>query len=266
MIRREDIIQELTNRDYKVEAHTSIKNGVEFDGIRFMNDDGICPVIYTDEIIADSESLSEAVEKAIDTYNNADIMDFNKDNMLDSDFIMENLYIGMQKTSAEDIVRSDTDFEGIEKYLYVKMNENASFKPTYGLLETLKISRDEAWKAAEIITFANTEIVSMSEKLSELMGQEIEEMEGIPTQYIVTNTINFRGASAILDGEALKKLAERLSVQRFYVLPSSIHEMIIIPDDGKCNIEELSRMVQEVNQTQVEPEERLTDQAYIIEV
>ena len=91
-------------------------------------------------------------------------------------------------------------------------------------------------------------------------------MEGIPTQYIVTNTINFRGASAILDGEALKKLAERLSVQRFYVLPSSIHEMIIIPDDGKCNIEELSRMVQEVNQTQVEPEERLTDQAYIIEV
>ena len=78
MFRREDIIQELANRNYKVEAHTSIKNGVEFDGIRFMNDNGICPVIYTDEIIADSESLSEAVEKAIDTYNNADIMDFNK--------------------------------------------------------------------------------------------------------------------------------------------------------------------------------------------
>ena len=134
MIRREDIIQELTNRDYKVEAHTSIKNGVEFDGIRFMNDNGICPVIYTDEIIADSESLSEAVEKAIDIYNNADIMDFNKDNLLDSDFIMGNLYIGMQKTSTENIVRSDTDFEGIEKYLYVKMNENASFKLTYGLL------------------------------------------------------------------------------------------------------------------------------------
>lgn len=42
--------------------------------------------------------------------------------------------------------------------------------------------------------------------------------------------------------------------------------MIVIPDDGKSNIEELSRMVQEVNQTQVEPEERLTDRAYIIEI
>ena len=35
---------------------------------------------------------------------------------------------------------------------------------------------------------------------------------------------------------------------------------------GKCAIEELSKMVQEVNQTQIEPEERLTDQAYVIEV
>ena len=98
------------------------------------------------------------------------------------------------------------------------------------------------------------------------MGQEIEEMEGIPTQYIVTNTINFRGASAILDGEALKKLSKKLDVSKFIVLPSSIHEMIVIPDDGKCAIEELSKMVQEVNQTQIEPEERLTDQAYVIEV
>ena len=172
----------------------------------------------------------------------------------------------MQKTSTENIVRSDTDFEGIEKYLYVKMNENASFKLTYGLLETLKISQEEAWKAAEIITFAKTEIVSISEKLSELMGQEIEEMEDIPTQYIVTNTINFRGASAILDREALKKLSQKLDVSKFIVLPSSIHEMIVIPDDGKNDIEELNRMVREVNQTQVDMEERLANQAYVIEV
>lgn len=95
MIKREDIVQELTNRGYKVETHTSIKNGVEFNGIRFMNDNGICPVIYTDEIISDSNSLSEVVEKAIETYNNVDIMDFDKDNLFDSGFIMKNLYIGM---------------------------------------------------------------------------------------------------------------------------------------------------------------------------
>ena len=136
-------------------------------------------------------------------------------------------------------------------------------------MEKIKISKDEAWKIAESNTFAKTEIVSLMEKLSEMMGQEmeeIEEMEGIPTQYVVTNTMNYRGTSAILDMKALKKFVQRLDVKRFFVLPSSIHEMIVIPDDGKSNIEELSRMVQEVNQTQVEPEERLTDRAYIIEI
>lgn len=266
MIRREDIINELADRGYEAEVHTSIKNGMEFDGIRFMNDNGICPVIYTDEIIADSRSSSEAAEKILDIYNNADIMDFNKENLLDPDFIIQNLYIGMQKTSTENIVKTETDFEGIEKYLYVKINENATFKLTYGLLETLKISNKKAWEAAEKITFAKTEIMSLMERLSELMGQKIDEMEGIPTQYIVTNTMNYRGASAILDMVVLRELAQKLGVQRFFVLPSSIHEMIVIPDEGKCNIEELSDMVQEVNQTQVKPEERLTDQAYIIEV
>ena len=266
MIRRKDIIQELVNRGYRVETHTSIKNGVEFYGIRFMTDNGIYPVVYTDEIIADSESLSEAVKRVLDTYNNVDIMDFDKDNLLDPDFITENLYIGLQKISGEEIVKTDTDFEGIEKYLYVIIDKNASFKLTYELLEKIKISKEEAWKVAESITFAKTEIVSLMEKLSEMIGQEMEEVEGVPDQYIVTNSMNFRGASAILDMKALKELAQKLDVHKFFVLPSSIHEMIIIPDDGKSSIDELSMMVQEVNQTQVEPEERLMDRAYVIEV
>ena len=43
--------------------------------------------------IADAPLKFIVVEKAIDIYNNADIMDFNKDNLLDSDFIMGNLYM-----------------------------------------------------------------------------------------------------------------------------------------------------------------------------
>lgn len=231
MIRRENIITELSNRGYNVEAHTSIKNSVKLDGIRFMDDNGICPVVYTDEIINSSVSLMEEVKKVLDIYSSADNMEFDKEKLLDTDFIMQNLYIGLQKTSTDNIVKTDTDFEGIEKYLYVKMNENASFKLTYGLLETLKVSESDVWRVTENNTFSKTVIISMEEKLSELMGQEIEDLEGVPAQYIVTNTINFRGASAILDMVALKELAQKLNVHKFIVLPSSIHEMIIIPDD-----------------------------------
>ena len=50
------------------------------------------------------------------------------------------------------------------------------------------------------------------------------------------------------------------------VLPSSISEMLIIPFDGSMKLEDMSAMVKEVNDTQVAPEERLTDMAYILKV
>lgn len=266
MIRRQDIIEELTNRGYKAEEYTSIKNGVEFKGIHFMNEDDISPVIYTDSIIAESNTLLEAVKNVLNAYENSKIMDFNKENFLNPDFIMENLYIGLQKTGSENIVKLKTDFEGIEKYLYVRINDkNASFKLTGSLLAELKVDESKAWKAAEVNTFADTKIIPMNKMLSELLGQEIEESELLP-QYIVTNTVKFGGASAIMDKNALKRLAKRLDTHKFIVLPSSIHEMIVIPDDGNGSMEEFNVMVKEVNQTQVAPEERLADCAYVIEV
>lgn len=265
MITREDIITELTNKGYKAEKHTSIKNGVEFNGVCFMHESGICPVVYTDSIIEESGTLLEAVENVLGIYKNNKTVKWNMDNLLSPDFIMRNLYIGVQKEGMEDIAKSGTDFEGIEKYLYVKMDVNASFKVTYAMLDALKVSKDGAWEAAESNTFAGTRIVPMAEMLSEMTGQEIQEADGIPGLYVVTNAMGFRGASAILDKASLEKLACRLNVHRLIVLPSSVHEMLVLPDNGEGHMEELHAMVQEVNQAQVAPEERLTDRAYVME-
>ena len=43
---------------------------------------------------------------------------------------------------------------------------------------------------------------------------------------------------------------------------SSIHETLIIPKDAGMEFKELEQMVQEVNQTQVAPGERLSDHVY----
>ena len=55
-----------------------------------------------------------------------------------------------------------------------------------------------------------------------------------------------------------KKVAELLGTN-FYVLPSSIHELLILPDNGSMQLSELEAMVREVNATQVAPEDRLSD-------
>ncbi|MDE8682806.1 DUF5688 family protein, partial [Blautia schinkii] len=48
----------------------------------------------------------------------------------------------------------------------------------------------------------------------------------------------------------------------FFILPSSNHEMLVLPDDGQVDAEMLIDMVKEVNATQVAPAERLTNDVY----
>lgn len=95
---------------------------------------------------------------------------------------------------------------------------------------------------------------------------EAELESDFPRLYVVTNRAKYRGASAILDKAVLKAFGKKHKIKKLAVLPSSIHEMLILPYNESINMDDLSFMVADVNATQVEPEERLTDRAYLIEL
>ena len=59
----------------------------------------------------------------------------------------------------------------------------------------------------------------------------------------------------------LEKIEEQYG-RDFYVLPSSVHELILIPDTDDRTAEELKEIVMETNRTQVAPEEVLSDSVY----
>ena len=46
------------------------------------------------------------------------------------------------------------------------------------------------------------------------------------------------------------------------MLPSSVHEFILIKDDGKPNARDLNKMVRNVNETVLEPRDLLSSQCY----
>lgn len=50
--------------------------------------------------------------------------------------------------------------------------------------------------------------------------------------------------------------------ENFYILPSSIHEVILLRESFAEDAEYLRWMIQEVNATEVAPEEILSDRAY----
>lgn len=103
------------------------------------------------------------------------------------------------------------------------------------------------------------EITNMGVLLGEFMGLTEEKME-IP-MYVMSNDQRTFGAAAILYPDALAEIGRQLR-ENFYILPSSVHEVILLPEHAAGPAEAMRDMVREINLTQVAPEEVLSDNVY----
>lgn len=78
---------------------------------------------------------------------------------------------------------------------------------------------------------------------------------------ILTNTRRVYGAVCMLYPGVLEKLSAK-EQKSFYILPSSVHEVILLPETGAEVADELREMISDVNRTFVAPEEVLSDNLY----
>lgn len=80
-------------------------------------------------------------------------------------------------------------------------------------------------------------------------------------QYVLTNKEKINGATVLLYPDVLEQLAKNAD-SSFYILPSSIHEVILLLDNHDINAEELQNMVISVNREEVAAEEVLSNEVY----
>lgn len=79
--------------------------------------------------------------------------------------------------------------------------------------------------------------------------------------YVLSNQKNFYEAARVLNDSILAEFVGRIQ-KNLYLLPASIHEFIIVPDEGKTNVEELNEMVREINESVAWTQEVLEDHVY----
>ena len=79
--------------------------------------------------------------------------------------------------------------------------------------------------------------------------------------FVATNSKKVNGAGVILYDGLLRTFAEKIGGD-FYILPSSVHEVIFVPANGDMDARYLIQMVKEVNATEVAPDEVLSDNVY----
>lgn len=164
-------------------------------------------------------------------------------------------------------------FETSDK-LTATVGATGSFVASADALEPLGFaSEDELWaKAIEATIAEELSVMSMLHFMGERMGipEDMLRMgaEHSPMDDCYIVTLNGRGGVYGAGAMAVPCLMEQVreKIGNFYILPSSVHEIICIPESlGMDDIDELRYMVKTVNSTEVEPQDRLSDDVYYVD-
>ena len=99
--------------------------------------------------------------------------------------------------------------------------------------------------------------------MTRMLGGEVPEgaFDATSNIYIASNISGTYGAGVLVYDDFFEKAVEKMHGS-FYIIPSSIHELLLVPENGEIDCEMLTSMVKEVNCTTVHPSERLSDNVY----
>lgn len=97
-------------------------------------------------------------------------------------------------------------------------------------------------------------------KRENLLNESVTEADDF--MYVLSNPIRSFGAACIIYPDVLDMAGQVLG-EDYYVLPSSVHEVVLVPASKGMKPEDMNAMVTEINQTQVAEEEILSNHAYL---
>jgi len=135
------------------------------------------------------------------------------------------------------------------------------------------VTVEELYRAAEENTqkLLPHELRNMADVMEEIMKEEdaeefnhgdcMAELESTKPLYVLTNKKGIDGAVSMIYPGLLKDFADRIG-SGFYIIPSSVHEVLLLPSENTEDRENLKDMVKEINDTQMEAEEILSYSMY----
>lgn len=262
-------------------------NGITLDGLCIsQNGSSVTPAVYLNnyfEQYQDGMSMESIVEEIQQLYREDSAL-------LHTDFSILNDFSKLKDKIVYKLVHTDANRELLKEipsvpyldfsvifYLYLEENETGQLT---ALIHNFHLA---AWNTTteEIYQLAiyNTPICfppdlkPMSQVMSDVLCQEmdLDELESVVEDlsrsqarsplYVLTNSTGINGAGTILYPQVLSNFSQQLN-QDLVILPSSIHEVLLVPYDKTISLDKLSDMVNQINQTEVSVEEQLSDHVY----
>lgn len=245
-------------------------NSVILDGIMLQHGkERVAPNVYLNQYYErycageSAKQIAEQIlllceEKRAEMRRLTETLDFSKE------YIMTHLYYRLVSREwnaelLEEIPHSSyLDLAVIYYWVVYEDGEQlGSIQMNYAQMEHLDLSEEELLRLAMENTPRLFPVVV--KRMEEIVGEQMLRNMEFPVR-VLSNEKGINGSACLMYPGILEELEEKMQGS-FYVLPSSIHEMIVIPCNGgepKC----LCEMVHCINQTQVPQEDILSDSVY----
>jgi hypothetical protein len=266
------------------EVSVTKNNGMKCNGFTVIeSDNNIAPSFYVNTYFESNEDVNKVADMFYDIYlesvNDNTILTRNNiiKNIGDFDLVKDNIFVFLCNYA------KNSDFEGpsvkvgdlmIRFKIIVRQDEDGLFtipitKEIYDKWNTGLTSEeflDMAYantKRLFPLKISNLEDI-INDKLKE-QGLSLPKIEN--EMYVVTNDTNINGAIYMLDNNVLSDLSDKMNSNKLIILPSSIHETIVIPYNDAIkdehDMEYISHMIEEVNVNELSDDEYLSDTPYV---
>ena len=262
-----------------VSIHSVVKNnGVQLDGLTVrLPNSSIAPNIYLNQYFGDYEDgrdFEDIMHELASVRMHSGNLEFPiVSDLTCLDKIKDKIQAKLVNKSRNDEYLADKPFTEVADlaviyYIEVESSEHgtASLVITKNMLDIFGITVSDLHAIAlkNMHHCKEARFLTMSEVLKDLLHDSNGELGfTVPTLYVLTNSDKVNGAALLLDTETMDHISEKIGPS-FYILPSSIHETIFVPASvtESQDLSTLVEMVVQVNESEVHPEEILSDHVY----
>lgn len=179
-------------------------------------------------------------------------------------FMEENLYLTVMNPEMNKAYLADVPCDRLEDMAVVprvRINDETSFVVKDWMMNMYGFSKESLFKAARAnMDRQDYRCFSLSGFVSDFFMTEPEPSPS-DNVYVLTNMTAVDGAAAILSDKAMKEARDKVG-EDFFILPSSRHEVILVPRSSSLTVADLTDMVMQANRTVVEDKDLLSDHVY----
>lgn len=219
------------------------KNGVKKQGIT-VGSGTIRPTIYEEhvEFIQSEYRLMQFINGILE-----DIPDISIEQIVTKEFALEHCVTRLQRPTDAPIVKRN--FLDLEEYVVVDIPDEGSYKVTPQMLEQWEITDDEFFNKAKANGWGDFEAMGI--------GEIVDIPDNFGGMVVISKKSHHYGAVVMTYLENVFK-----DKGEYYILPSSIHEFIMMPAKYVEDVDILRNMVKEVNDETVDPQDLLSYSVY----